>query len=437
MYMKTRCNKLLETTLALVVLLTCTPLYAQTKPKFTYQSLGTLGGTKSTAEGINDLGEVVGNADLADGSSAPYLYTPAAGMKNLNVLTEGPMDTPGRPLFGPDGRFYVCNHGASAGRGSVAVFNPLTGDFLEMFVPVGSGGLENPADMTFGPNGDLYVPSHNGPGTGRNRILRFSGTTGTYLGEFVPYGYGGVNAITCLTFGPDVGGGPNGERDGNSDLFVSCALTNEVMVFSGVDGTFIKVFVTAGAGGLQSPGTHIFRAAAGQLELLVASRLTPAVLRYDGLTGAFIDVFASFPGVNKMEDIQFGPDGDLYVTAISDNAQVLRFDGETGQFIEVFIPPHAGGWSSAAPRFTFDGVGDLYVNNSDTNQILRFQGPLSSNPGAFSDVFVQGVGFILLTARDINSSGQIVGVGYPLGRRNITGSRKAAYRYTPPAAGEL
>jgi len=77
----------------------------------------------------------------------------------------------------------------------------------------------------------------------------------------------------------------------------------------------------------------------------------------------------------------------------------------------------------------------LYVNSGDTNQILRFEGPLSSDPGAFIDVFVEGVGFVLLTARAINDAGQIVGLGHPKGRRNFTGT-PAAYRYTPPAAGE-
>ena len=357
---------------------------------------------------------------------------------------------PARTLFGPDGRFYVLNSGLYAGGGSVAVFDPLTGDFIEMFVPVGSGGLENPADMTFGPDGDLYIPSHDGADTSRNRILRFHGGTGAYLGEFVAYGDGGVDAISYLQFGPDVGGGPNGEPDGHSDLFVCSARTREVLVYSGVDGTFIGVFVESGAGGLHGLGNLLFRSGAEGLELLVVSRNTLQVLRYNAWTGEFLDVFVSFPSTLELnekgglEDMQIGPEGDLYVTARSvshtingtdDGSQVLRVDGVTGQFLEVFIPPSAGGLSSAAPRLTFDGAGDLYVNSGDTNQILRFEGPLSGAPGAFIDVFAQGVGFILLTAHDINSAGQIVGVGYPKGRRNLTGTL-AAYLYTPPAAGE-
>lgn len=476
--MKTRRTfaKLLATTLAVIALLSCAPLYAQGKkppkddgggddpppttlPSFTYQSLGTLGGATSTAEGINDLGEVVGNADLSNGSSVPYLYTPANGMRNLNVITEGPLDYPERTLFGPDGRFYVLNAGHYVEGGSVAVFDPLTGEFIEMFVEVGSGGLEVPQSMTFGPDGDLYISSRDssrdGAGTSRSRILRFSGTTGAYLGEFVAYGDGGVVDITYFQFGPDVGPiGENGETDGHSDLFVCSRATHEVLVYSGFDGTFIDVFVAAEQpGGLQGPGNLLFHSGvdelgADRLELLVASRATLKVLRYNGLTGDFIDVFASFPSsleLTVLDDMQFGPGGDLYVTARSvrgtingtdDGAQVLRVDGVTGAFLEVFIPPHTGGWTSAAPKITFDVMGDLYVNNGDTNQIQRFEGPQSTDePGAFIDVFVQGVGFILLTARDINSAGQIVGVGHPLGRRNNTGS-VAAYRYTPPAAGE-
>jgi len=370
--------------------------------------------------------------------------TLSISIKDLNMLTEGPLDVPARTLFGPDGRFYVLNSGLYAGGGSVAVFDPVTGEFIEMFVSVGSGGLENPADMTFGPDGDLYIPSHSGPGTLRNRILKFNGVSGAFLGEFITAGSGGANGITHLQFGRDVNG------DEMPDLFVCSALSEEILVFDGVTGAFIDVFVQADAKRTRRPFRCQFRNGAEGPELLVVTRPGTNVLRYDGITGELIDVLVdrqSFPPELKLgalDDIQLGPNGDLYLTTTrsidtingtNDLARVLRLD-KNGVFLEVFIPANAGGWSAAAPRLTFDAWSErLYVNSGDTNEILRFEGPLSSDPGAFIDVFVQGVGFILLTALDINDAGQIVGLGYPKGRRNITG-RLAAYLYTPPAAGE-
>src|SRR5262245_9423133 len=51
------------------------------------QDLGTLGGTNSRANGINDIGEIVGYATSAgccDGHA--FLYTPGVGMSDLGTL---------------------------------------------------------------------------------------------------------------------------------------------------------------------------------------------------------------------------------------------------------------------------------------------------------------------------------------------------------------
>jgi probable HAF family extracellular repeat protein len=49
--------------------------------------LGTLGGTFSNAYGVNDLGQVVGSSDLADGQSAAFITSAnGQGMVNLNSL---------------------------------------------------------------------------------------------------------------------------------------------------------------------------------------------------------------------------------------------------------------------------------------------------------------------------------------------------------------
>ena len=49
------------------------------------QDLGTLGGTSSSAAGINNNGEVVGNSALADGTIHPFIWTASSGMVDLGL----------------------------------------------------------------------------------------------------------------------------------------------------------------------------------------------------------------------------------------------------------------------------------------------------------------------------------------------------------------
>jgi sugar lactone lactonase YvrE len=90
--------------------------------------------------------------------------------------------------------------------------------------------------------------------------------------------------------------------------------------------------------------------------------------------------------------IAVGPDGNVYV---SDSNQyiVYRYDGATGaplpapgQTGAVFVPAGSGGLSHPC-GITFGADGNLYVCSQQTNQILRYQGPAGSSPGAFVDVF--------------------------------------------------
>ena len=50
------------------------------------QDLGTLGGTNSSAAGINARGEVTGTSDTECGSSHAFLWTPSGGMQDLGTL---------------------------------------------------------------------------------------------------------------------------------------------------------------------------------------------------------------------------------------------------------------------------------------------------------------------------------------------------------------
>ena len=164
-------------------------------------------------------------------------------------------------------------------------YDGATGNFIDVFVTAGQGGLSGPIGMTLGSDGHFYVSSRD-----THEIMRYNGTTGASLGTGCS---GHAAAFAC-------GGGLNGPQH---------------PVF-GSDGN-----------------------------LYMGSLNTSQVIRFDGTTGAFIDVFASGEGLSIATGIAFGPDGNLYVSS-RDTDQVLRYDGTTGAFIDVFVATGSGGLNS-------------------------------------------------------------------------------------------
>jgi streptogramin lyase len=104
------------------------------------------------------------------------------------------------------------------------------------------------------------------------------------------------------------------------DLFVSSLLSDEVLRFNGTTGTFIDAFVSAGSGGLDGP-QGIARGPDGNL--YVAAEYSGAIHRYDGATGAPLGTLAS--GLTAPNDITFGPDGLLYFLSHGSD-RVRRYD---------------------------------------------------------------------------------------------------------------
>src|SRR5262249_17506557 len=79
--------------------------------------------------------------------------------------------------FGPDGNLYATIVGASGlfPANSVVRLDPLTGEFLGVFVSSGSGGLNFPRGLEFLPDGSLLVASYFS-----NQVIHYSNT-----GEFL------------------------------------------------------------------------------------------------------------------------------------------------------------------------------------------------------------------------------------------------------------
>ena len=88
--------------------------------------------------------------------------------------------------------------------------------------------------------------------------------------------------------------------------------------------------------------------------LYVSSAVTSEVLLFNGTTGDLIGVFASGGGAEETEGIAFGPDGNLYVASEATD-EIFRYDGTSGAFIDIFVEEGSGGlgeptWILFAPH---------------------------------------------------------------------------------------
>uniref|UniRef100_A0A7V4LDK9 Extracellular repeat protein, HAF family n=1 Tax=Desulfobacca acetoxidans TaxID=60893 RepID=A0A7V4LDK9_9BACT len=75
---------------ALGILATVGSLQAES---YYYYDLGTLGGTYSTARGINDLGQVVGDSKASSGTQYAFIWDSVNGMRNIGAPGEYPNST--------------------------------------------------------------------------------------------------------------------------------------------------------------------------------------------------------------------------------------------------------------------------------------------------------------------------------------------------------
>ena len=171
--------------------------------------------------------------------------------------------------IGPDinsdgvGELYAT----SSNTNSVVRYDGATGDFIDIFVTAGAGGLSDPGAIVYDAVRKLfYVAS-----LGTNQVLAYSASSGQYVG--VAAQGGGLDDPEAMTLGPD------------GNLYVASAGNNDVLKFNPTTGQMLAVFVAAGSGGLTLPRGLAF---GPNGNLFVASYGTSQVFEYNGKTGAFV-----------------------------------------------------------------------------------------------------------------------------------------------------
>src|SRR5262245_31413262 len=135
----------------------------------------------------------------------------------------GKLNGPWGIVIGPHDHDVYVSTGHFAGPNQIKAvlrYDGTTGAFLDEFVQTGQ--LLQPGAVTFGPDGNLYVTDdRDEPRQGR--IARFDGTTGAYLDDFVPFGSGGLGHPLVHVFGP------SGRGPGALDLYVSDEFTHSIL----------------------------------------------------------------------------------------------------------------------------------------------------------------------------------------------------------------
>jgi DNA-binding beta-propeller fold protein YncE len=296
----------------------------------------------------------------------------------------GGMNQPWAVLYGPHDHDLYVSTGEFGGPGQlkgVLRYDGETGAFIDNFA-VG-GELASPRGIIFGPDGNLYVADRKYIGQDwqlEGKVARFDGHTGAFMGDFVTLGSGGLSVPTQLLFGPSV------EDPARLDLYVVSTGTDSVLRYDGTTGSFLGEFVASGSGGLQGPVTLTF---GPDGDLYVADFYSDdlAVKRFEGPSeptpGAFVETFvpAGSGGLRAPSGMIFGPDGnddgrlDLYLAEVSANgfikASVKRYDGVTGDFIDTFISQGSGGLEGA-----------VLITFTDTNPVTLNVGARSSTAQA-------------------------------------------------------
>ena len=225
-------------------------------------------------------------------------------------LKNGHILSPQYPKFGPDDNLYVT----SGRTNEVLRYDGITGSFIDSFVTSGSGGLDLPTGLTFASNGDLYVTSRN-----TNEVLRYDGITGNFIDKFDSENLGGLDSPTGISIGPDL------------NVYVVSSNGDQILRYS-QNGEFRDIFVSHPS--LFSPADLSF-----DDQFLYVSSMTNEVLRYDGITGSFIDKFVhkSRDGIDMPTGLTIGPKGNLYVTSSNTN-QIFKYDPNNSIFgIEKFV----------------------------------------------------------------------------------------------------
>lgn len=285
-----------------------------------------------------------------DGLTGEYLgeFIPRTTLRNPTALT-----------IGPDGDLYVAWSGNSDQPCSIYRYDATTGQNLGLYADL---SLESDATpdrltaLTFGPDGDLYV-FDNGGRPHEHKIFRFDGpdsaTPGVMIEEWSTTVDWAIPAKRIQSYDMEFG------SDGN--LYISNRSLHEILVLDGPSAT--------------DPGA---------LQDIFASAFI-----YDTKFGPFhgpaYNGWSFEGGVQPtVTGLAWGPDGNLYATSgmlekTIETGRIAVFDPD-GNYLHDFVPLSFG-LGKELRDIDFGPDGNLYLTNLDARDILVFGDPTGPQAG--------------------------------------------------------
>ncbi len=234
----------------------------------------------------------------------------------LNVFVSpgsGGLSSPQGLAFGPDGNMYV----ASSATNQVLRYNGSTGAFLGVFISAGSG-LNGPWGPTFGPDGNLYVSNNTD-----NSIVRYKGSLSANPGSPFPAN-GQTGAIFVTPRSGDLLQPQNSAFGPDGNLYVIGGQTIGVLRYSGLTGAFMGQFVSPPEGGLTEGRSLAF----DQEGRLYVADFLCNVHRYDTNGNSIGDLLADAVSAKKLAKplgMAFDAQGALLIS-VRDSNTILRYD---------------------------------------------------------------------------------------------------------------
>jgi sugar lactone lactonase YvrE len=165
-------------------------------------------------------------------------------------------------------------------------------------------------------------------------------------------------------------------------LVANSTSSSDILRYNAQNGGSPSVAIAPGTGGLGNSVTHMQYGPDGNL--YVSDYQNNAILRFNAQSGAFVDVFVppGSGGLSLPMDATFGSDHNFYVCSRGSN-QVLEYNGSNGAFIGAFVAAGSGGLSEP-DGLAFGPDGNLYVVGQGNNAVLRYNGTTGALMGSFT-----------------------------------------------------